>query len=54
MSLAARGQRDLDNGPEAIDDAAALAVVRRQARSVMVQSLVMALVVTGIVAVIPV
>jgi hypothetical protein len=42
VSLASRGLRDMDTGPQAITDAAELAAVRRTARMVDVQSLVLA------------
>ncbi len=38
MRLAARGLRDMDAGPQPIDDPAQLADVRRQARRVYVES----------------
>jgi hypothetical protein len=38
MRLASRGLRDLDGGPERIEDSAELAAVRAQARRVFVQS----------------
>jgi len=43
-----RGQRDMDSGSEAILDAAELAHVRRQARKVHLQSLVLALALTAL------
>ena len=42
MKLAARGQRDMDTGPEAIADAAQLSTVRQQARGVHLKSLLFA------------
>jgi hypothetical protein len=48
MGLASRGLRDLDNGPERIDDGAELAAVRTQARRVLVQSLLATLVATAV------
>ena len=42
MSLASRGLRDMDTGPEPITDATELAQVRRQARKVNVLSFVLA------------
>lgn len=49
MLLAARGQRDMDTGREAIADAEERAVVRRQARRVHLQTIVAAVVATGLV-----
>lgn len=48
MALASRGQRDMDQGPEAIADAAELARVRAQARKVHLESLVAAAVLTAL------
>jgi hypothetical protein len=42
VGLAARGARDLDHGPERIDDPAERAALRRRARHVHVQSLLLA------------
>jgi len=39
VKLAARGQRDMDAGAEAIADSAELARVRRQARAVYLKSI---------------
>jgi hypothetical protein len=44
----------MDTGREAIEDEAELAQVRRQARKVQLQSLAMAIVVTGLVMAIPI
>jgi len=46
VKLAARGQRDLDQGPERIADAAEAAQVRRQARAVHAKALAIAVVLT--------
>jgi hypothetical protein len=46
IALAARGQRDLDRAPERINDVAELAAVKAQARSVTLQSVLLAAVVT--------
>lgn len=43
MRLASRGQRDFDDGPEAIPDAMERAQVRRQARAIQIKSLVVAI-----------
>jgi len=48
VKLAARGQRDLDTGPEPIADVAELAQVRRQARAVHIKSLATAAVLTAL------
>ncbi len=53
MALASRGQRDMDAGPEAITDGAELAQVRRQARSVQLKSLLLAVTLVALVLVIP-
>jgi len=42
VKLAARGQRDMDAGPEPIADAAQLSTVRQQARMVHLKSLLLA------------
>jgi hypothetical protein len=42
VKLAARGQRDMDAGPQVIADSADLAQVRRQAFAVYVKSVVAA------------
>ncbi|HEV7389581.1 MAG TPA: hypothetical protein VGN73_13300 [Gemmatimonadaceae bacterium] len=46
--MASRGQRDMDQGPQAISDAAELQHVRRQARAVYVKSVVTAAILTAI------
>ncbi|HEX6627043.1 MAG TPA: hypothetical protein VF105_03730 [Gemmatimonadaceae bacterium] len=46
MKLASRGQRDLDTGPQPIDDSAELALLRRQARAVYVKSILTAVILT--------
>ena len=51
--LAARGQRDLDGGPEAISDAGELAQVRRQAQRVRLQSALAGLAATGLATALP-
>ena len=48
MRLAARGQRDMDDGCVAITDADELARVRRQARSVHTRSLMWAMAVSAV------
>lgn len=48
MGLAARGSRHLTDEVEAIEDAAELAQVRRQARGVNVKSAVASLILTAI------
>ena len=53
MKLAARGQRDMDTGPETIADAAVLAQVRRQARKVHLQSFLLAALLTAVVLLLP-
>ena len=49
MRLASRGLRDLDGGPERIDDGAELAAVRAQARRVFLQSALATAVTTALV-----
>ena len=53
MRLAARGQRDMDTGPQPIADAAELAQVRRQARKVHIESAIMAAILTAATMAIP-
>jgi hypothetical protein len=53
VALASRGQRDMDHGPEAIADAAEIARVRAQARTVHLKSLAVAAVLTALGLVIP-
>ena len=50
MKLAARGQRDMDTGPEPIADPAELAQVRRQARAVYAKAIAAATVLTMVAA----
>ena len=38
MKLAARGQRDMDEGPEQISDPLELSTIRRQARGVYLKA----------------
>ena len=42
MKLAARGQRDMDSGPEPVHDATELSALRSQARGVHLRSLLLA------------
>jgi hypothetical protein len=53
VNLAARGQRDMDTGPEAIADPAVLARVRRQSRKVHLQSIMLAALLTAAALLIP-
>ena len=46
MKLASRGQRDMDTGPQTIDDNGELAQLRRQARAVYAKSIVVAAILT--------
>ncbi len=46
MALAARGARNMDGGPQPIDDAAALAQIRRQAFRVYLKSIALGVVLT--------
>lgn len=48
VKLAARGQRDMDSGPQPIPDAAELQQVQRQARAVYVKSAVTAAILTAL------
>jgi hypothetical protein len=54
VRLAAQGLRDMDDGPEKIEDDAVLAQVRKQARKVYMESIASASIVTLIFALIPV
>jgi hypothetical protein len=47
VKLASRGQRDMDEGPDAINDAAERRQVQRQARQVHLQSLTTAVALTA-------
>jgi hypothetical protein len=47
VKLASRGQRDMDQGPEAINDAAERGQVQRQARQGHLQSLTTAVALTA-------
>ena len=53
MALAARAQRDLDTGAEAITNSEERAQVRRQARKVHIESLVAAALLTALSLIIP-
>ena len=53
MYLASRGLRDMDDGPEAIDDPEELAQVRRQARRVQGEAALLAVVVTAVLMLLP-
>ena len=53
MALASRGLRDMDDGPEAIEDPEERAQVRRQALKVNLKALLPAIVVTVAVYLIP-
>ena len=48
VALAARGERDLDEGREQVSSAAELATIKAQARRVTVRSVVIAVLVTAI------
>ncbi|HEV8323907.1 MAG TPA: hypothetical protein VG389_19980 [Myxococcota bacterium] len=48
MQLASRGLRDMDGGAEAITDGAELAALRRQARTVHLQSFALAAALTAL------
>jgi hypothetical protein len=48
VKLAARGQRDMDAGPEPIADALQLSTVRRQARGVHLKSVLFAVTLTAL------
>jgi hypothetical protein len=47
VALASRGARDMDEGPEAIQNPAEVAALRAQARRVLLRSAVAALIVTA-------
>jgi hypothetical protein len=53
VRLASRGQRDMDGGAAAIDDAGELAQVRRQARRVRLQTVIVAVVVAVLLVLLP-
>jgi hypothetical protein len=53
VALAARGQRDLDTGAEAITDENELAQARRQARKVHLESISAAILLTAAVLALP-
>lgn len=53
VRLAARGQRDLDRGSEAVSDPWLLSQLRRQAREVFIEAVLAAALVTGIVLMLP-
>jgi hypothetical protein len=46
VKLASRGQRDLDTGPQRIDDNTELTQLRRQARAVYAKSALVAAILT--------
>jgi len=48
VKLASRGQRDMDDGPEAINDPAERGQVQRQARQVYLESLTTAAALTAV------
>jgi hypothetical protein len=48
VKLASRGQRDMDTGPQVIDDNAELTQLRRQARAVYAKSVVLAAILTSL------
>ncbi len=53
MSLASRGLRDLDDGPERIEDEGERAAVRAQARGVLRRSLLATVLVSAAVMMLP-
>jgi len=53
VGLASRGQRDLDTGPQAIADAAELAQVRKQARTVHFKAFALAVALTALAIALP-
>ncbi len=53
MRLAARGARDPDGGEEGVADAFLVAQLRRQAREVHVESLLVGAVLTGLALLLP-
>ena len=53
MALASRGLRDMDEGPEAIEDRAELAQVRAQARAVHWRAALLGVVGTALVMLLP-
>jgi len=53
VALASRGLRDMDRGPEEIEDAGELAVVRRQAQRVHLQAAALTVVLTAVVLLLP-
>lgn len=53
MALAARGARNMDNGPEKITDPKTLAQVRRQAARGYIKSIALGLALTLVVFILP-
>jgi hypothetical protein len=53
VRLAARGQRDLDDGPQSIEDAAEREQLQRQARGVAARSILTALALTALAIALP-
>ena len=53
MRLASRGLRDLDDGPERIEDPGELVAVRAQARGVLLRSLIATVLVSAAVMALP-
>ena len=53
MRLAARGRRETDGGEEAIGDPVLVRALRRQAREVHVESLLVAAALTGLALLLP-
>jgi hypothetical protein len=48
VSLASRGLRDMDQGPQAIEDPEELAAVRSRARAVRLEAMAMAVLLTAV------
>lgn len=53
VALAARGVRDMDAGPEPVEDPAEVAALRAESRRVLAKSVVAAVVVTGLALLLP-
>jgi hypothetical protein len=53
VALAARGARNMDSGPESIEDEIEKTALRKQASGVRLKSAITALILTGIAVVLP-
>lgn len=53
MRLAARGARDLDDGEQAVNEPFMVAQLRRQAREIHIESVLLGVALTGLVLLMP-